>query len=280
MRSAPLTTIKGGISRLRTRGGARADTLYDLKNGYVIESGEVVARPGTERMATLDSLTRGLCAFNGSLHTFCHTSVTVPDGYTLNIITHPEPPDTGYYYDQTPTLEVIHFAEPFLGGLYIVAEFSDGEIFHFWLQTGETWEADTVYTVGALVSPTTANGLVYQAERYGPPSLSWAPDVPRYTGDGYEDQSVVEPTTYNGFYYECIDTDGGNPRSGTVEPTWPEEEDAQVVERTDTGLAQTEPTDSTPPTTTPAPTQNDSETGAQYPDPSIWDRYGLRDLER
>jgi hypothetical protein len=44
MRDIPLTAIKGGINRTRTKGGARADTLYDLLNVYVTEDGTVQAR--------------------------------------------------------------------------------------------------------------------------------------------------------------------------------------------------------------------------------------------
>lgn len=240
MRPAPLTTIKGGINRLRVKGGARADTLYDLLNGYVTESGTIKVRPGTERTATLDSQTRGLCAFGGELHTFCHTSVAVPVGYVLNILVHPDPPDLGYgysYVDTAVPLETIHFAEPFLGGLYIVAEFQDGAVYHYWLQPGVEWQAETQYETGDLVVPSVPNGLLYRASRYGDPAPPWQADEPRYDGigDSYA-QSVVEPTEYNGYYYVCSETQGPNPRSALTEPVWPTFEGGTVIERTDTGL--------------------------------------------
>jgi hypothetical protein len=253
MRAAPLTTIRGGINRLRTKGGAKADILYDLLNGYVTEAGSVKVRPGTERDATLDPLTRGLCAFGGELHTFCHVAVAVPEGYVLNILVHPEPTYQEYYLgyaDETAVpLEKIHFAEPFLGGLYVVAEFQDGATYHFWLQPGTEWQADTVYEAGDLVIPTTPNGLVFSASRFGDANPPWQPDEPRYdgVGDAYA-QSVVEPTEYNGFYYVCVETAGPNPRSALTEPVWPTFEGGTVIERTDTGQPETAPIDSpTPP---------------------------------
>lgn len=278
MRSAPLTTIKGGISRLRTKGGARADTLYDLLNGYVTEAGTVKVRPGTERVATLDPLTRGLCAFGGSLHTFCHVPVAVPEGFTLNVINHPDPPDVDYgderyYGDPITPLEKIHFAEPFLGGLYVVAEFEDGSIFHYWLQPPTaTWEAETEYASGDLISPTTPNGFYYTASRFGDPYPAWEADVPRYdgVGDAYE-QSVVEPTEYNARYYVCVETKGPNPRSGTVEPVWPTEIGLTVTERTDTGLTDPTVIDGTPPPTTVEPPTSSS-AGSEGTAP-IPDRY-------
>lgn len=283
MRSLPLTTIKGGINRLRVKGGARPDNLYDLVNGYVTEAGTVKVRPGTERVATLDSRTRGLCAFGGELHVFCHVPVDVPAGYVLNILTHPDPPDSDYLYsgygygDDGVGIKTIHFSEPFLGGLYVVAEFDDGATYHFWLQPGRQWAALTEYKAGDLVEPTVANGFLYRASRLGDPYPPWQPDEPRYDGigDAY-DQSIVEPTTANGYYYVCVSTDGPNPRSGTVEPTWPTFEGAEVIERTDTGLPEEITIDSSAPppagSTTTAPTTPTTE-----PTPDPFERYGLNE---
>jgi hypothetical protein len=255
MRSAPLTTIRGGINRLRTKGGARPDNLYDLVNGYVTESGSVRARPGTERTADLDPLTRGLCAFGGELNVFCHKAVPVPEGYVLNIIVHPDPPDSDYAYgygtdvyaDGVP-IKTIHFAEPFLGGLYIVAEFETGDVYHYWLQPGAVWEASKEYKAGDLVAPSVPNGLLYFASRFGDPLPPWQPDEPRYdgVGDTYA-QSAIEPSEYTGYYYVCIETKGPNPRSGTTEPTWPAFKGGTVTERTDTGVAESELIDSSTP---------------------------------
>lgn len=274
MRSLPLTTIKGGINRLRVRGGARPDNLYDLVNGYVTEAGTVKARPGTERVATLDSRTRGLCAFGGKLHVFCHVPVVVPDGYVLNVLAHPDPPDSGYQYGYNTTdtevgIKTIHFAEPFLGGLYVVAEFDDGQTFHYWLQPGPVWTANTEYRIGDLVAPSSPNGFLYWASRLGDPNPPWQPDEPRYDGiaDAYN-QSVIEPTEANGYYYVCVDTDGPNPRSGSTEPTWPTFEGGQVTERTDTGVPEEVPIDSTPP---PSAGSSDSPT---VPSTDPIDRYG------
>ena len=55
MRAIPLTTIKSGINRLRTKGGARADTLYDLLNGYVTEAGTVFLMGMVRRQEAADA---------------------------------------------------------------------------------------------------------------------------------------------------------------------------------------------------------------------------------
>lgn len=243
MAQAPLTVLKGGINRLRDKGGARADWLYDLVNGYLTESGTVRVRPGTTRTETLDSATKGLVAFRGGFHVFSHGIVSVPSGYTLHVLVSPESDDT-VDPPVTYTLTRIHFAKPMLGYLYVVAEFSNGGVWHYWLQQGTTWLASTMYKEGDLVQPTTPNGLAYAATRSGAPNPVWTAGKVRAVGDR------VEPTVYNGFYYEVIDTAGATPASGEVEPEWPESAGATIEENTDTTPG-TEPTPATDPGATP-----------------------------
>lgn len=225
MADAQLTVLKGGINRLRNRGGARADSLYDLLNGYVTDEGTAKARPGTSRDYTLPSTTRGMCKFGDSLHTFAAEVVAVPAGFTLHVLVHPDH-DPGEAVIQ---LERIHFAEPLMGALYVVAEFEDGVVRHYWLQQGTEWAADTFYREGDIVTPTVSNGLAYRATRYGSPNPVWKAGTPRTVGD------IVEPTdeNANGYFYTVVDTAGSTPASGTIEPEWPAAEGARVTENTD-----------------------------------------------
>lgn len=236
IRAAPLTVINGGINRLRIKGGARADNLYDLLNGYVTASQTVHVRQGSRRLAQLNSSTKGICAFQGTLHTFASSIVTVPDGYTLHVITHPDSS-----IDPAPTVSKIHFAAPYLGFLYVVAEFSNGDIKHFWLQIKGTWTADTIYSAGDVVAPTTPAGIVFKATRNGSPFPSWAARVPRTIGD------KIEPTVYNDFYYEVTDTIGTNPTSGDTEPDFPASDGATLTEDSE-GLTTGSSTTTQPPT--------------------------------
>lgn len=245
MRVLPLTVVKGGINRQRTKGGASPDSLYDLLNGYVTASGTVVCRPGTVRETTLDERTRGLVAFDGSRHTFCHRIVDVPDGYTLHVLHHPDSAE-----EYVIELERIHFAVPIMGALYVAAEFEDGEIYHYWLQVVDPWAQDTHYFANTMVRPSIPNGLAYQASRFGDPYPAWAAGVPRYDGNaGDYQQSIIEPTVYNDFYYPCVLTGGTNPRSGDVEPTWPTEAGEQVIEYADGDEATVTPAPPEPPST-------------------------------
>jgi hypothetical protein len=248
MRDIPLTTIKGGINRTRTKGGARADSLYDLLNAYVTEDGTIVSRPGTFRVANLPSTTRGLVNFDGTLNVFSHQTELVPGGYTCHVLSHPDStPELTY------TLDTIHFAAPFLGFLYVVAEFSNADVYHFWLQSNGSWTADTIYRAGDIVEPTQPQGIAFRATRNGSAFPSWAARVPRTVGDN------IEPTVYNDFYYTVVDTIGANPASGDTEPEFPEVEGAQITEDTE-GV--------------PAGSATTTQPGANTPTSGVSDRYG------
>lgn len=247
MRAAPLTVLKGGIDRGRPKGGVRADVLYDLVNGYITEEFKARARPGTVRTASLPEGTKGLTAFNGKFHVFASDDVTLGTGFEdfeLNILLHP--------VDQNAVLQEIHFAEPFLGALYVVAEFinayNETSTFHYWLQPGEEWEACTEYSANEFVTPTSPNGYVYRATRLGAPYPSWTPGAPRTEGNGSSvAPDIIEPTVYNEYYYTVIATSGDSPTSGTVEPIWPTESGATIVENSD-GFASPDANDGSPPT--------------------------------
>lgn len=216
-RDVQLNALTAGIQRLRNKGGADPKSLYDLLNGYVLPDGSTTIRPGTRRTVALPAGTRGLCAFNGKFVVFSNVVTDTGDAnYECVVLTNPN--------DDTLAIKEIHFAAPFLGYLYVVAEFSNGDVYHYWLQGGTTWTAGTVYRAGDVVQPTTPNGLAYMATRNGPANPVWTANTPHDVGD------VVEPTTYNDYYYTVVEADGTGPTTGSTEPVWPESDGAQVYE--------------------------------------------------
>lgn len=229
MRPFPLSAIKAGITRLRTKGGASPESLYDLVDGYVTAQRTMKIRPGTPLDELLPANSVGLCAFHGKLVFFATSALTPPSSkYQCAVLTHPT--------DQTLDLVDVHFSEPYVGALYVAAEFENGDVFHYWLEATRTWAANTVYLEGQLVQPTTENGLAYKATRIGSANPVWAPAVARTVGD------KVEPTTYTGYYYEVTATTGTNVISGATEPTWPTNEGQTVIESADTaGITTTVP---------------------------------------
>ena len=249
MRQENLTTVKGGLNRLRTKGAALKDSLYQLLNGFVTTERTIKVRPGTLLTDTLTAGTKGLVHFDGGFHVFASTTVSVPSGYTLHLLKSPD--------DSSLAVTKIHFAEPFLGALYVAAEFTGGSIFHFWLQPATVWVANSPYTINETVAPSTPNGLVYKARRLAEPNPAWTPNTPRAVND------VVEPTTATGFKYTVTQVIGPTPRSGAVEPIWPTKIGAVIVEDLD---------DVTVPTTPPAPTPIIPPD--IFRDPDRVDRYG------
>lgn len=149
-------------------------------------------------------------------------------------------------------IKEIHFAAPFLGFLYVVAEFEPdssglGSVFHYWVQVNEdatTWAANTDHQIGDIVTPTVPNGLFYTASRATQPNPVWAPTTLEQVGN------IVEPTIPNGFEFTCISTEGNNPVTGSSEPTWPTADGATVSEFTALGIDQTiSPATATQPST-------------------------------
>lgn len=220
MSTNPLGSFTSGITRLRVKGGASPDSLYDLVDGYVDQSGAARSRAGTTFDATLPAGTKGCAPFKGQLHVFALAPVTMPSAlFALDIIIHPNQAFTG-------TLKQIHFAKPFLGFLYVVAEFSDGVVAHYWIQSKGVWTANTVYQKTDLVQPTVNNGFIYLASSaHFPPA--WAPNVQTAVG------AIVQPIIYNGFQYVCTEVDGTNPATGSVEPVWPKTDGAIVYDDND-----------------------------------------------
>lgn len=220
-----LNALKAGINRIRTKGGADPSSLYDLINGYVTIDGSIQSRPGTTRHAVLPAGTRGLCAFNGAMVVFSGSAKTgLPAGYSCEVLVHPT--------DDTQEIAEIHFAAPFLGFLYVVAEFSDGQVFHYWLQSNDPWQASTVYLTSDTVRPASVNGFIYRPTTSNNPA-AWAPNTTYAVGD------QVQPTIYNGYAYEVVEIDGDTPDSGNTEPTWIASEGALVYEDVDNTPAST-----------------------------------------
>jgi len=217
MRQQNLSAVKAGITRLRDKGGASPDSLYDLVNGYVTAARTIKCRPGTRIEVVLPPGTKGLVWFQGKFVVFSH--LVVDSGTSrveVEVIRHPTAPAT--------PIKDIHFALPFLGYLYVVAEFADGLIRHYWLEKGEVWQPNHIYLPGTLVRPTEGNGMAYRVESDRAGYTPWAPNVGRALGD------VVVPVVDNGYRYSVTETVGDSPRSGTVEPTWPTNPGETVIE--------------------------------------------------
>lgn len=220
-RLVALSAVKAGITRLREKGGASPESLFELLNGFVTAERSIKIRPGSELDHDLPDGTKGLVLFRGKFVVFAdHVLDPGSDEYVVEVITYPDP-------SVVATLEDIRFAVPFLGYLYVVARWSDGLIVHYYLQVAEAWQPDHAYSLNAMVTPTVPAGIFYRATRLTAPGEVWT------AGAAHDVDDVVEPTTFNGYEYVCVDAAGDDPHSGTVEPAWIAQDGAFVYEDVD-----------------------------------------------
>lgn len=247
-RQVTLNAVQAGMTRLRDKGGANPSSLFELTNGYVTAARTMRVRPGTAVAYSVPG-TKGLAVYQGSLVVFSHQPTSVPAGVTLEIVRHPTLP--------TLALSAIHFAAPIMGFLYVVAQFANADVFHYWLERIQPWAAGAVIRPGQTISPTVPNGYVYTATRTDQPRQTWTPGVPRAVGDR------VEPTAVDGYFYEVVEVRGPSPASGTAEPAWIAQRGAITVESTDVPQTQTQPQDS-------ASSESQADAARNYVD----DRYG------
>lgn len=207
MRATYLTAVKAGITRLRDKGGASEDALFDLLNGYVTAARTIRMRQAARIQLDLPPGTIGLTSFKGAFVVYADQVMPAGPGYSVVVLKHPS--------NGAAMLKEIHYSLPYLGFLYVVAEFSDGSTYHYWLEEGKPWAPNTTYLPGALVSPTAPNGLAYTLVDTGGGHATWEDYAARTIGN------VVVPSANNGFKYTVSSLSGANARSGDTEPQWP-----------------------------------------------------------
>lgn len=250
MRPITLSNLKMGINRLRTKGGASPSSLYDLQNAYITSDGSVNPREGTNRFAQLTSSTKGLMADDGIFNVFSITPIVVPGGFQDNVLVNPN--------DATQAIVKIWFAKPFMGFPYVVAEFANGDVFHYWLQSSGTWAPKTVYTNSTLILPTVPTGFAYLAQRVSAVNPTWSPETSTALN------AIVEPTEYTGYMYKAVAVAGAAPHTGETEPVWPTVSAGTIQEFGDFDTSSTDA----------GTTQGTVASGAQPLATTITDRYG------
>lgn len=226
-----------GINRMRPKGGATPTGLYDLLNAYVTAKGTIKNRPGTVRHADLPANTAGLVGFQGALHAFSASTAGTFPATDPPVVVHRLRHPTG----GSAQLARVHAAFPFLGRLYVVAEFTDGVVRHYYLESPPHWTENQALNVGDRLQPTAANGFYYEVVGLAGGAAmpnAWRPNTEVTVGE------FRQPSVYNGFKYEIILATGTAPyRTSNHEPVWPEENLATVLERRYITEPQEPPTD-------------------------------------
>lgn len=217
MRAVPIHNQSEGINLLRSKGGASPDALFDLVNGWVTPKRTINARPGSVNEASAPGTVGGV-GFENKIHVFAATPVSVADPIiVVNVLRHPTGGAAG--------LLKIHRAFPIYGRLYVVAEFADGVVRHYWLEAPNAWSADKQYLFNSLIRPTVETGYYYENVTVDA-TPAWQAVVEVAVGE------FKQPRVGNGFKYELLSATGPAPaRTSNTEPTWPVVDGATVKER-------------------------------------------------
>lgn len=109
MRATYLSAVKAGITRLRDKGGASEDALFDLLNGYVTAARTIRMRQAARIQLDLPPGTIGLTSFKGAFVVYADQVMPAGPGYSVVVLKHPS--------NGAATLKEIHYSLPYLGFL-------------------------------------------------------------------------------------------------------------------------------------------------------------------
>lgn len=119
-----ITDFKLGIDRRKSRVNGQPGSLWTLTNGVISRGGEVQRCKAFVPVFTVPG-THGLGAVGGQLFVFGHLEgLSVPAGVNYQRLVHP--------HNGALALTRVLDVEPFDGELYVIAEFSDGNVFHYY----------------------------------------------------------------------------------------------------------------------------------------------------
>lgn len=122
-----------GLDHRKSSSVADADRLRELTNAYITTGNVIRKRPGLPKIALLEAGTKGLVSGNGKLNTFYDFGSPVTHADT-RFLANPLEHSIGLPY-AGGVLTKIHYGDVFLGFLYVAAEYADGSIFHYYVDT-------------------------------------------------------------------------------------------------------------------------------------------------
>lgn len=209
MASITIDRFEFGLDHRKGKSVSDANRLRVLTNAYVTTGRQIKKRACLLPYAALTAGTIGLFSAKGSLQTF----------YAGNgsAITHTNPLflASRLYHptDLTKTLSAVHFCDVYDGYLYVIAEYSDGSVWHHWLNDPGAWVAATAYPVGTYRRPVAANGFIYEVTAIAGSGTSAAsePSWPTTPGGTVVDNAGANQITWTCRTYSILDAN--NPRS-------------------------------------------------------------------
>jgi hypothetical protein len=115
--------FKYGTDRRRNRVSGVPGTLWSLKNGHITRGGDIERAKKFVSKYSLPANTFGMAKIRRQLYVFGSASPpTMPNGVLYQQLTAPN----------TPSMVRVLDAKVFASKLYVIAEFADGNIFHYY----------------------------------------------------------------------------------------------------------------------------------------------------
>ena len=121
--------FRGGLDKRRMDVHAPPGSLIELKNAHITRGGEIEKRPAFVEVCDLPTETKGLVAGGGSLYTFgtaLPSAITFPANTPNNLIYQQ------LIHPQSAELVEVLDHEFFDDKIYVVAQFSDGRVYHYY----------------------------------------------------------------------------------------------------------------------------------------------------
>lgn len=211
--------FKIGMDRRRDRISGQAGALWVGKNGHVNRGGDFERRKKFVAKYELpEGDTQGLAALNEQLYVFGGT--TTPAGIPVGVNYQRLQPASG-----SPSLSRILSQDAFGGALYEVAEFANGEIFHYYDGSRVTaWD-----TVSAAISgnDAVATALAAKIDLRDDMSASAVGALITMTGDNVDEAFTITKSTVNNG--SVNDQDITLTETQTADPTHVEITTAEII---------------------------------------------------
>lgn len=197
-----INALKGGMDRRHKRISAEPGTLWTLTNGHLTRGGEIERSKKFVSKYALPASTYSMAGINGTLYVFGSLpDPGVPVGVTYQRLQHP---------DGATLMTKIMDWQPFDGKIYAVAQFADGNVYHYYdgaivqdwiagtVRVGQVTLDNVAASLAALIEADdgyTASAVGTTVTVTGSDTANFIVDLTAENGGTIDDQTLVTTVT-------------------------------------------------------------------------------------